>query len=303
MTFFGNDPHQDNLSTRFLETFETKRQCRQQHLKQPPDQAHTPLHLYALIDGAFDNEWGKFLWRRQTKTANADVLRSLYAGTRLEGMQECSPFLVRIDSETQLVQCQEMLHNSASKPMLTFIQTPLELAALQNHLGRFCQIQTPDSLVFPLRLADSIGLPDILDAFDEQQRGALLSGFTAWHTINRQGGVFTIDGACHDADSYTLPAVGEDDCIPFTDAQFVQLVDSAEGDEMLVMLFEERRALFSTAQPSVVFERVKSILKALDTRGINDMQTRRNAVKRYIALSDDQIAGMYYAHIDTICAP
>lgn len=297
-TFFGTAPYQPDLADKLANAFQSAA-----HRVQMLSRTEAPLHVYFLVDCAFDARWGRSHLFELDRPGATDFRRSLYMGTRLEALKESSPFLSLIQPHLVQESIESALSDSDGKPMFSAIQSPLSLAALQTHLRRFCQIQTPDSLVFPLRLADSIGLPDILDAFDEQQRGALLSGFTAWHTINRQGGVFTIDGTCHDADSYTLPAVGEDDCIPFTDAQFVQLVDSAEGDEMLVMLFEERRALFSTAQPSVVFERVKTILKALDTRGINDMQARRNAVKRYIALSDEQIAGMYYAPIDTICAP
>src|SRR5450830_966768 len=171
--FFGVDPHQENLPELLDAALQAIEQAHQQ-------QAESPLHTYALIDGAFDDAWGSALLWQQSQAVKVHYVRSLYTQSRLEALEECAPFLVIVDHDNRARMLTNLLARTGGKPMLTFIQSPLDLFALQKHLVRFSQIETPDTLVLPLRFADSVGLPDILEVFDEDQRTALLSGVTVW---------------------------------------------------------------------------------------------------------------------------
>ena len=172
--------------------------------------------------------------------------------------------------------------------MITFIQSPLDLFALQKHLVRFSQIETPDTLVLPLRFADSICLPDILDIFTLEQRAAILSGIAAWQIIDRQGGVLTIAGACCDAALYITPRYGEADRIPFTDAQYVQLFDSSEADGMLYAFSEKQMPIFKQVKVSVLFERVQTALREMDSRQIKNEAERKTLAQYSLTLPDLQ---------------
>jgi hypothetical protein len=284
--FFSVDPHQDNLTELLDAALYVIEQAHQQ-------QAELPLHTYALIDGAFDDAWGSALLWQQSQAVKVHYVRSLYTQSRLEALEECAPFLVIVDYDNRARMLANLLARTGGKPMLTFIQSPLDLFALQKHLVRFSQIETPDTLVLPLRFADSVGLPDILEVFNADQRAAILSGVTAWHTIDRRGGVATISGTCYDAALYKTPGYGDVDCIPFTEAQYVALVDSAEADEILAEVVDSTTTLYHDEKISTLFEKIKTALGAMDQRHIKDAEDRRVLARRSLsARNGNEIAAM-----------
>ncbi|AKZ64368.1 hypothetical protein F506_18405 [Herbaspirillum hiltneri N3] len=284
--FFGVDPHQDNLPELLDAALNAIEQARR-------EQAESPLHTYALIDCAFDDAWGSALLWQQSQAVKTHYVRSLYTASRLEALEECAPFLVIVDHDNRTRMLTNLLARTGGKPMLTFIQSPLDLFALQKHLVRFSQIETPDTLVLPLRFADSVGLPDILEVFDEDQRAALLSGITAWHTIDRRGGMATITGTCHDAGLYATPDYGDIDCIPFSEAQFVALVDSAEADEILAEVVDSTTEMCHDEKISTLFEKIKAALGEMDQRHIKDAEDRRVLTRRSLnARNSNEITAM-----------
>ncbi|AKZ63360.1 hypothetical protein F506_12380 [Herbaspirillum hiltneri N3] len=275
--FFGVDPHQDNLPALLDAALHATEQAHRQ-------QVDTPLHTYARIDGAFDDAWGSALLWQQSQAVKVHYVRSIYTESRLEALEECAPFLVIVEHDNRMRLFENLLARTGGKPMITFIQSPLDLFALQKHLVRFSQIETPDTLVLPLRFADSVGLPDILEVFDADQRAAILSGVTAWHTIDRQGGVTTITGACRDAALYATPDYGDVDCIPFTEVQFVALVDSAESDEILAEVVDRATKLYQHEKISTLFAKIKTALAQMDQRHIKDAQDRRALARRSLTV-------------------
>jgi len=276
---FNVDPHQDNLADSLDAALSATEKENQRRTGKSP-------HIYALIDGVFDQKWGAALLWQQSQAVNVRCVRSLYTGSRLEALEECAPFLVIIEPEERWSALQGLLARTDHKPMLTFVQSPLDLFALQRHLVRFSQIETPDTLVFPLRFADGICLPEIIDVFTVEQRAAILSGVTGWHYVDRRGGVVTIAGTCNDADLYMTPAYGEIDRIPFSDSQYVQLFDSSEADGILNALSAKHMPIFKQVKVSILFQRVQTALQEMDRRNIKEEKSRKELAYVCLHLPD-----------------
>ncbi|MQR00189.1 DUF4123 domain-containing protein [Glaciimonas soli] len=282
MNKFGIDPHHPELSQKLTEAFnKTHAQYAQHHNEQGNQQADK-LYAYALVDGTFDDaNLGKQLW--ELSQENDSGIVSLYDNTSLSGFEECAPFLVNLSSDN----LKNLLVYGADKPMLSFLQTPLNKKALQRHFAAFLCIHTPsDGLRFPLRFSDTMCSIDILEMLDETQLEMVLSGFTAWHLINRKGTVTTIAGDCMDLASYIAPNIGEKNAIDITDRQYVRLIDSGEADGMLCGFIKNTPQITSGRTASKVFAMITELLTEMDTRGIKDDINRRQLMVKTLLMPD-----------------
>jgi hypothetical protein len=271
--YYGVDPHHPELFSQIEAALSA-------HLGQRED-----LHAYALIDGTFDAAFGAQLWAL-SKQADSGVV-PLYDNTPLSELEKCAPFLARLSLE----QLPGSLKRCDDKPMLSFLQSPLTINRLQRHFAAFIRVRTPsDGLCFTLRFADTVCSLDALEMFNDAQRAAFCSGFTAWHLINRQGTLTTIAGTCGDAVSYLPPAVTDNCAQDICERQYAMLVDSGDADYILCNLAETAPEITEQRQPSVLYTMVAGLLIAMDQRGIKNNAQRERLVAQALMLPDRQQA-------------
>lgn len=201
----------------------------------------TPMHLFALVDGAFDEQLlGSHAWIRQPKL-------SLYAQTALQGFGAAAPHLLTAPPlpAQQLPWLQKITAACAGKPMLSVLASPLDAQALQQHLRPYLVARTPDTLEWPLRWADTRVLPALLDALEKLHRQHFMAPLLAWWSARRDGGLCQWIG---DATSTVDPA--EFDKLPLSDAAFTALVDTAEADAVLANIYESQPDLLHRHSPA-----------------------------------------------------
>ncbi|WP_211467414.1 DUF4123 domain-containing protein [Collimonas silvisoli] len=267
--YYGVDPHHPELSSLI------------QTIISATIEKHGKLYVYALIDGTFDDNVGHQLWE-YSKQADTGVV-SLYDNTVLSGYEECAPFLVNLSSEN----LPTLLKLSEGKPMLSIVQSPLPIKALQQHFAAFLQIRTTsDGMRMVLRFADTMCSQNVLNMFNDTQRSAFCSGFTAWHLINRKGMLTTIDGTCLDMTAYMPPAVGEGNAIDVTDRQYAALIDAGEADYILCDLAKQAHFLVAERTSSTLYSMISGLLKQLTEYGIKKDKERYALVAQAIMLPE-----------------
>ncbi|WP_211453413.1 DUF4123 domain-containing protein [Collimonas antrihumi] len=267
--YFGVDPHHPELNDLILTTAGEL------------VEKYGKLYMYALVDGAFDDDVGLRLWKHSQQSDSSVV--SLYDNTRLSGYEECSPFLLNLTQKN----LPPLLAASEGKPMFSILQSPLTIDALQRHFAAFLQIRTTsDGLCMLVRFADTMCSQNMLNMFNDAQRSAFCSGFTAWHLINRKGTLTTIDGTCLDATAYTPPVIGEDNAIDITDRQYVGLIDSSEADFILCNFAETVPQIVVGRTASTLYTMIAGLLKEMDLRGIKKDTDRRNLIVDALMMPD-----------------
>lgn len=274
--YHGVDSHHPKLESQIIIAIENGvAEHRNKH-----DQA---LHTYALVDGVYDKTLGAHLWESSQKS-NSGVV-SLYGKSVVEGYQEVSPFLVQLSN----INRPKLLQWSRDKPMLSFLQTPLSLAALQRHFAPFLQVHTPsDGMHFVIRLADTLCTLNVLEILDETQLATIRSGFIAWHLINRKGTLTTIKGTYESA--YIAPAIGENNATNITDRQYKRLLNSSEADTILSCLAEKSPQLVNKRKASVLYTMISRLLKEMTQRNIKNESDRYALIMKAITYSNH-----YYA--------
>lgn len=277
---FGVDPHEDGLAELLNAALLTAEQTAQQQNAKPL------LHTYALIDGAFDRDWGRRLLWQQSQADNRQSVCSIYTASRLEALEECAPFLELIDCETRLLKLKRLLARTGGKPMLSFIQSPLDLFTLQRHLRRFSQVETTDTLRFPLRFADTICFPIIVNAYSESQRHDFMCGVAAWHIVNRHGGITTFHGTYFNAQNYVEPIGLQADCILFTDEQFSWVVAGAEADMLYKEMVSSNNSAYQSIKASILIDQLQAVFGEMDKRQITDEKERKELAYASLKLPD-----------------
>ncbi|MQR00239.1 DUF4123 domain-containing protein [Glaciimonas soli] len=239
------------------------------------------LHAYALVDGVYDKALGLQLWENSQQSDTGVV--SLYGDSSISGYEEVSPFLIRLGKNN----LPQLLAYGQGKPMLSFLQTPLSLTALQRHFAPFLQVHTPsDRLRFVIRFADTLNTLNILETLSETQLEAFRFGFTAWHVINRKGTLTTIAGTYVDAASYAATEIGEANAIDITNRQYGRLVADTEADTILCSLAEEAQQLIKGRKASVLYNMISNLLGEMTLRGINSEPERYALMMKAITFSD-----------------
>ena len=206
-----------------------------------------PLHLLALVDGAFDETLLRSRpWLRQPKL-------SLYADTALQTFGTAAPHLLTgpAAQTEQLPWLKKLQEACAARPMLGILASTLDAPALRQHLRPYLVARTPDSLEWPLRWADARVLPGLLDALDAPQRKHLLGPLAAWWSTQRNGELARWTG---DATPDVMSA--EFDKLPLSDAAFAGLVDGAEADAVLANIYDSQPDVLQLHSPAQCHARV-----------------------------------------------
>lgn len=237
-------------------------------------------HVHALIDGATDEAFGNELLASSSEPRSA--VRAIYEGTPLGAAGSCGLFLWNVERNELPV----LLARCSGRPMLGFIQTPLDMDQMRMHLASFTRGETPDGLKLALRIADPIRLHDLLVAFGTHLQSRLRSGFAAWHLIGRDGNLLTWTGtATPDQKPHlrTLPW-------PLTDDAFARLMESSEADEMLCSVVNECGHIPTTGSSVDLRCRVHELLDVVDTHGVKNSDQRQQLILNAIAQPDTPAA-------------
>lgn len=177
-------------------------------------------HIYALVDGVFDESCYPLLKRAQHLRYEA-----LFAGTPCadEETLTVSPLLVEFRDAGRFT-WERLLEKANGHPALSLIVTPEPLQQLAARLAPWCIVDAADYTV-ALSFADTRILPQLFKTLTAQQLGQLCGPAHHWQYVARNGdwGDLTLPGE-------VLPAaVG----ISLSEQQCAQLMRAAEGDGVL----------------------------------------------------------------------
>ena len=177
-------------------------------------------HIYALIDGVFDESCYPLLKRTQHLRYEA-----LFSGTpgANEETLSISPLLVEFDDAARFT-WERLLEKTNGHPALSLIVTPEPLQQLAARLASWCIVDAADYTV-ALSFADTRILPQLFKILTAQQLGQFCGPAHHWQYVTRKA----------DWSDLTLPgealpaALG----ISLSEQQCAQLMRAAEGDGIL----------------------------------------------------------------------
>ncbi len=237
-----------------------------------------PLHLLALVDGAFDEAFFTERYRNRLPR------QSLYAQTSLQSFGNASPHLLAapVGDKEQAAWLQRLFETCAGKPMLSIIASTLDVAALAQHLRPYLIAITPDTVEWPVRWGDTRILPALLAALTPAQHSHLLSPVYRWWSVRRDGGLISWQGA-----GDIQPAAAGFDKLPLSDTAFAALVDAAEADAVLANLHDAQPDLFHSGSPGECHARVARHLTLASASGIEAAGPRQHFSALALMLADD----------------
>lgn len=255
--YFPSDPYPPDLEQRIVQAVA---QCQV---------AHPEAQVYTLVDASLDNEWAQQIWRAAQD--HPQEIQALYRDTPLADLEECSPFLCTLTRD----ELPALLSRSRSLPMLSFIQSDLDLNALRLHMARFARARTADGLWFPVRWGFPLGVPTLIEVLDPAPRALLFSGFHAWHLITRTGTLETMEGKGGSIPpSGPVPGMAEHG-FALDDKAFARLVDASEADALLIVEAERTPALVQGRRPSTLHDMAQRVLKEMHRHQIKELPRRR----------------------------
>lgn len=268
--YFPNDPHHPQLS-QHIESAMAQCQALQPAVK-----------AYALVDACLEKTWAHELWQRSQ--AQPEQVQSLYQGTSLAAFEETAPFLCTLER----AEIGAWLARTRSWPGLSFIQSALDLGELQAHLSRFTSARTADGLRLPARWGFPLAVPLLIGALAFGARELLLSGFAAWHLINRAGALETVVGQ-PTAPPMSGPVDGlSEDGFELSDQALARVVDEVEVDAMVIAEVERTPALAKSRRGSDLHRLARRALKEMDHLGVEGASERRRLLR--VALASDSEA-------------
>ncbi len=230
-------------------------------------QSKTPRHLFALVDGVFDeNLLAKRPWSREKQW-------SLYEGTDLQAFDKVAPHLLAApaDIAEQHGWLQEIFAACDGKPMLSILASTLDGSTLRQHFQPYVIARTEDLTEWPVRWGDTRVLPQILRALEPEQREQLLSPLYGWWSIQRDGSLIVWRGHSTTA---LVPATF--DKLPLNDQAFALLVDQAEADAILANIWDTHPDLLRRYRPSKCHFRVAKHLVLATENGIQAANARQH---------------------------
>lgn len=177
-------------------------------------------HIYALIDGVFDESCYPLL--KRTQHLRYEALFSGAPGANEETLP-ISPLLVEFD-DTARFTWERLLEKTNGHPALSLIVTPEPLQQLAARLASWCIVDAADYTV-ALSFADTRILPQLFKILTAQQLGQFCGPAHHWQYVTRKA----------DWSDLTLPgealpaALG----ISLSEQQCAQLMRAAEGDGIL----------------------------------------------------------------------
>jgi len=186
---------------------------------------------FALLDKAFDFD-------RKTPLRWPHPSEAIYKGA--DGIDAVSPTLLVLSSRTSEALAQEiacLLRHCQGRPMLSFVQSSLDLADLAAAWQDIKWVYTEDGQRFLLRWADTRVLASLPDALQTHNWKRICRPLMAWLMPDRLGNLQTL----------TMRAVMPDSAgrtkhlVPFRldDKELTLLLEAAQPDVLISMLFEQ----------------------------------------------------------------
>lgn len=225
--------------------------------------------LYALVDGASNPNWGAQM--RAAAQRDPQRTQSLYQQTSLQDAQEYSPFLCAIEPQDMGA----FLTRASGMPMLSFLQSDMNIDALRENFAPFLLVGTGDAQRFPIRWAYPLAVPLLMEVLGTITSQQLCSGFRAWHLITREGGLHSVAGSAATRGGVVKAPVDQRR-IDISQSDFARLVDAAEADALLISLLENFPALMHGRLPSALYQLTVEALQAMTRRGIEAQSERRS---------------------------
>ena len=269
--FFAVNPPLDTLPAQIAQEFAAL--CETLHSAQ----LRTSLSLYALVDGAFDED---FFSARFPRTS---APLSLYADTDLRSLLKAAPHLLAApDGKDEAQEWLGHLFSIANgKPMVSIIASPLSIEELALHMRPYLIAITPDTVEWPIRWGDTRVLPELLKTLPETQRDHLLAPVRCWWSAGREGELLRWEGAA------VSPASAGFDKLPLSDENFAALVDAAEADSVLANIYDSQPNLFQADSPAQCHARVARHLELASANGIDAAPARQHFSALALILADD----------------
>lgn len=239
---------------------------------------NVPIHVLALVDGAFDEQF--FSQRFRTSLERV----SLYQGTVLAALDTAAPYLLRGPADVGKEQAwlERLYEGCDGKPMLSVIASTVDIEAMARHLRPFLVAMTDDSLEWPVRWGDTRVLPNLIAALTETQRDQLLAPVHKWWAADRDGELTSWSGMAR-----TVAADPTFDKLPINDEAFALLVDDAEADAVLTQIEERQPDLLRGQSPAECYGKVKRHLMLASANGIEAAGARRHFSVLALMLKDD----------------
>lgn len=241
------------------------------------DHESAPLHVIALVDCAFDEQFFK------RSPRNRWPRHSLYANTSLDSLGEAAPHLTAFEGHGELSTWLDNLFTYCSgKPMLSIIMSALDAKSLRGHLLPFMVCKTEDTIEWPVRWGDTRVLPGLIEALTEPQRMHLLNPIYCWWSVSRTGDAIGWKGS---GEARLLTA--DFDKLPMADASFAALVDLAEPDAMLDAIYNSQPDILSKLNPAESYQSVSRNLRVATNHRIDAATARQHFSVLSLVLRDD----------------
>lgn len=179
---------------------------------------------FALLDMAFDHGSRKTLhWPHQTA--------AVYTGT--DDIEAVSPTLLALSTHSSEALAQEvarLLRHGEGRPMLSFVQSSLEMRDLVAAWQDVKWVHTEDSQRFLWRLADTRVLSSLAQTLQPQNWARICKPLQAWHIVGREG----------DLQALEMPKTSESlGAFQINDKELALLLDAAQPDALINTLFEQ----------------------------------------------------------------
>lgn len=224
------------------------------------------LHLLALVDCAFDEEFLDNRYRRSKPP------RSLYDNTALQQFGAAAPHLLTSpEGEGEsLVWLTHLFASCGNKPMLSILASWLSADELVRHMRPYMIAMTHDTVEWPVRWGDTRVLPALLAALTESQRKHFLGPVARWWSPARDGCLLRWNGIAE------KPAPAGFEKLPLSDEAFTTLVDAAEADSVLSGLYDSQPDLFYLDNPAECHSRIERHLEIASANGIQAAPARHH---------------------------
>lgn len=238
---------------------------------------HEGHAVYALLDGAFNDDCYRLLTRRGAALA----WRSLFdlSPEPDKELAAASPILLALPAHSALA-WRAVLACTDGWPMFSLIATAETLDALARRLSPWSVVNA-DGQYFVLRYADTRRLPDVVGVLQPAQHGALFGPAAAWMYRDRSA----------QWQSLPLPACSAPPLtyVRLDGAQCAALIGASESDEMLAGLMQNDPALVASLAPDAAYAAIVQSLAKADQYRITgyDRQSWCRLRLRYPTLEDD----------------
>jgi hypothetical protein len=188
---------------------------------------------FALLDQAFDHGSKRALrWLHPAET--------LYKGT--DDIEAISPKLLAMSSDAPDALAQDitrLLRHCQGRPMLSFVQTTLDMRDLAAAWQDIKWVHTEDGQRFLWRLADTRVLCSLPQVLQPHNWARMCKPLMAWHVVDRVGALPALKMPPAAPDGAEPPQPHEPlGAFQINDKELALLLDAAQPDVLINTLFE-----------------------------------------------------------------